>query len=166
MLLFLNLIIVPKKHALHSVSMAWLVPYIFFTLFYSTGYTTDYSLILNTTSKVVSNTGAILITLIILWIFYLTVFLFTLKNKAQILLKMLKMIKYFLLTFHAFFFFGLAFAFLNTFTKYVNYNKVDGANLFIGLIVLTTICAFIVYIWYATYKKFEVDHNEVNETKK
>lgn len=42
MLILLNLVIVPKKYALHSVSVSWLVPYLYFTLFYSTCYTTEW----------------------------------------------------------------------------------------------------------------------------
>lgn len=178
-LLFLNLIITPKKYALHSVSMAWLVPYLYFTVFYSTGYTTDWlspmasnlkyialyfgfsfgpccsnDSVLGTTSEVVSNAGAVIIVLLAFWLAYLIIFLFTLRNKAEILKKALKMTKYLLLTLHAFFFFELIFASLNALTKYVNNNKVDGANLFIALLVLMVTCCLMVYLWYVTCTKF------------
>ena len=188
MLLFLDLIITPKKHALHSISMAWLVPYLYFTVFYSTGYTTDWlspmasnlkyialyfgfsfgpccsnDSILGTTSEVVSNSGAVIIVLLAFWLVYLVLFLFTLKNKAEILTKALQMTKYLLVTLHAFFFFELIFASFNTFTKYVNNNKVDGANFFIALTVLIVICCFLLYLWFVTYKNFQTNLRSASE---
>jgi hypothetical protein len=41
-LTLLNLIVVPKKFALHSITFSWIVPYLYFTLFYSTSYTSEW----------------------------------------------------------------------------------------------------------------------------
>ena len=187
-LLFLSLVIAPKKHALHSVSLAWLVPYLYFTVFYATGYTTDWlspmasnlkyvalffgfsfgpccssDSLLGTTSEVVSNAGAVIVVLLAFWLAYLTIFLFTLKNKAEILAKALRMTKYLLVTLHAFFFFVLIFASLNAFTKYTNSNKVDGANLFFALAVLIVTCCFLLYLWFATCTKFQANLRSASE---
>ena len=40
--LILNLIIVPKLYALHSITMVWITPFLFFTYSYSTSYTTEW----------------------------------------------------------------------------------------------------------------------------
>lgn len=34
-----NFIIVPKQYALHSISLSWIVPYLYLTFFQSTAYT-------------------------------------------------------------------------------------------------------------------------------
>lgn len=38
----LNLIVVPRRYALHSLTLSWIVPYLYFTLFLSTNYTTEW----------------------------------------------------------------------------------------------------------------------------
>lgn len=38
----LNLVIIPRKNGLHSVSTSWIVPYIFIVYFHSTAYTTQW----------------------------------------------------------------------------------------------------------------------------
>lgn len=104
LLVLLNLVIVPKKYALHSVSVTWLVPYLYFTLFYSTCYTTEwispmashlkyiaayfgFSLgsccsadsIQGTTSELINNVGVILLILVALWVVYFILSFFTLQ---------------------------------------------------------------------------------------
>ena len=104
LLVLLNLVVVPKKYALHSVSVAWLVPYLYFTLFYSTAYSTEWispmasnlkymagyfgfsfgsccsaDTIQGTTSELISNVGVILLILVSLWIVYFIFSFFTLQ---------------------------------------------------------------------------------------
>jgi hypothetical protein len=99
--MILNLIVTPKKYAMHSLTFSFIVPYLYFTLFYSTSYTSEWissiasrlkypsaywgfsfgqccsiDAIKNTSSEIMDNIGAILLVFIAIWGIFIVLIIF------------------------------------------------------------------------------------------
>jgi hypothetical protein len=185
-LTLLNLIVVPRRYALHSLTLSWIVPYLYFTLFLSTSYTTEwvasiatklkhiagywgFSLgeccvhddIQSTTSELMHNVGAILCVLAASWVVFGLVSLCSSKCESESLLRGYRIFKYYMLTAHLYCLAQLTYASTTPLYHYTLNNRIDAANITLALFLLITICFSLVSLCYTTsISKFDGSFEE------
>lgn len=185
-LTILNLIVVPRRYALHSLTLSWIVPYLYSTLFLSTSYTTEWvasiasklkhvaaywgfslgeccerDYIQSTTSELMDNVGAILCLLAASWIAFGILSLFSSKCENEPLLRGYRMFKYYMLTAHLYFVAQLTYAATSPVFHYTLNNRIDAINITLSLFLLIAICFSLVSLCYVTsISKFDGSFEE------
>ena len=97
-----------------------------------------------------SNVGAILIVLVAMWIVFLIISFFNLHIEADLLVKVQRMFKYFLLTAHLLFFMQITYAAFYAVYNYTLNNKIDAMNITLGVFLSIALSFFIISLWYIT----------------
>jgi hypothetical protein len=162
------------------------VPYLYFTLFYSTSYTTEwvssivtklkyiaaywglslgdccaYDPIQATTSELIHNVGGILAVLAVSWIIFAIISFCSSHIEAESLQKGHRLFKYYMLTAHLYFLMQITFASTSAIYNYTLNNRIDAVNITLALFVLIGVCFFLVSLCYITsISKFDGSFEE------
>ena len=170
----MTLLIVPKKWALHSVSLYWILPYLYLTYFHSTSYQNEWisSTMTNiskqalkagfsvgeccsiddfqsTTSEVFSNIGFIIIGLIAGWAIYGLINVFDNCCKGS-LTTVISFIWYYLLTIHFITFIQIVYFATYALANYQLNNEKDAINITFSLFFTFSIIFFVISLWHLT----------------
>ena len=172
----LNYLIIPHRYALHSLTMAWVVPYFYSTFFVATTYTTEW--ITNAAealrwlaleggisigdccevddfkgvrSEVLSNVGVVVALIIFGWmLFGLCRLLERCVSESSCLKTVLSTIKYLIFGVSLIVFFQLTFASMYALANYKLYNEFDTVNITLSLLIVFSASFALVSLWYTT----------------
>lgn len=174
-LLVLNLMIVPKSYGLHSITMVWITPILFFTYYYSTSYSNEWiSKIMastqifsfysgfslgmccsadtfkNMSSEVTYNIGYILIVLVVFWLAFGVLKAISVYSWGENLNKWLAMLKYYIFIVHLMVVPQICYASLNSLSNFRLLNRIDSINTTLSLLILLFVILMLVSLWYLT----------------
>ncbi len=169
------MIVIPRRYALHSLTFSWVVPYLYFTLFYSTSYSTEWissittklkyvaaywglslgdccahDYIQGTTSELISNVGGILSVLAVSWVIFAIISFCSSNIEAEPLQKGRLLFKYYLLTAHLYFLMQITFASTSAIYNHTLNNRIDAINVTAALFLLIGLIFFLISLCYIT----------------
>lgn len=181
-LIVMCLIVVPRKWALHSLSLSWLPPYIYLIYFHSTAYTNDWisasvgglarqsmkggvtlgdccsvDSIKGTSSEFLSNAGLIILALIVGWAIYgLAKLVDSCRDSNDKQSKGTGYVWYYLLSVQLIVLMQVSYYSVYALGKYTLNNRTDAINITLSLFMLFSVLFFMASLWYLTFKsKFE-----------
>ena len=187
-LVCVNFIIVPPRYGLHSLSLAWLVPFIYITYYRATSYTSEWvsstvadlhypvlfgglslgdccvsDSLKGMTSQVFENAGYMFAGIVMMWSLLLLVKLVGLCCGNAQLSNVQAILRYYLLTMHLAVFLQLAYSSLYAIANYRLANRIDAGNITFSLFVVLASGFLVVTLWYTTAtSRFEGTEEELH----
>ena len=175
------LVVIPRKWAIHSLSLSWLPPYIYFVYFHSTSYTNEWisasvsstfrqslrggfsfgdccsvDTIKGTTSEFLNNSGFIMLVLVVSWLVYGAAKLIDDCSGRDRPSKCSGYVWYYLLTLQLIVLMQVSYYSIYALSEYSLNNTLDSINITTSLFMLFSVLFFLASLWYLTFKnKFE-----------
>lgn len=170
-----NVIIVPKRYAVHSVSLTWIVPYLYLAYFQSTAYSNEWisstirntkyqalvggislgkcceeDTFMTTTSQTFANVGFIFAGLIAGWSVFGVSRVISYCSPSEKAKNVSNLIRYYLFTVHLIVFLQVGYFSLDGLIKYKLSNQLDAANTTISLFFFFLYAFMTGSLWYLT----------------